>query len=509
MAENQHYRKRAAAKGPGRMPARQQLQGKGMAKNRYDGIRITDIPFDVFSLFSRGNQSVHAGVLLLTAGLCANDIEGAVQYDVLVDEIKKAGYTEGRGDGTVLNPENTELNILKGCRLLRRQSRYDQAERRWVDYVYMTGRGQKVADFLVSISQTDIQQTKEANIQGSLLSMREAASDSPSAGIILYDALKAAHEGILDLVTHLSSFSGSFRDFIEENTAKIETAAQAREWISTMFHSRLLTEYFTIVDTAYVYSAKLGEIRGLAEKLQERHDLTERIIDREYERRKDVAEKTHVEPVREEIERDVITRIRRLKEMTDFEYHNYMSVIQVLVDEVIQRVYFVMASFGLENDNSSVIDILVKLVRYASVTGNGIPPSISNLYGQRTVDGGSLRRYPSRNSQDEQLPVEEPDTDVFSEADSVYATRKENTLEMARALIRPGEKTGTDAFPCRNMEEYLQMFILAGYADKENNPLSEFDFTPDGTQVTKGMFILPGGYYRRDAAPSGAQENMK
>lgn len=477
-----------------------------MEANKYNGVVLRDIPFDVFSLFSRGNQAVHAAILLLAAGLCKEDVEGAVRYDVLTDAIRRDGILEGKDESSdAASSESQEINLLKNYRLLRRQSRYDESEKKWIDYVYMTGRGQKVTDFLVSISQSDIRQTKEANIQSALLSMREAGSDLPSKDIILYDALKAAHEGIADLITHLSTYSGTFRDYIEENTCSFETAAQAREWIDRMFRSNLIMEYFTIVDTAYEYSAKLSEIRTIAEKLQERDDLAGQIIDDEYRRRTEIAKKTpQIKASREDIRKDVYTRIKRLREMTDFEYHSYIAQIQKLVDSVIERTYFVLASFGAGNSSGTIVDMLTKLIRYSGTCNKEIPRSISNLYSQKLADGNSFCRAPMQDANKEAASVEIPDADIFDEdTENEHISRKEDAFNMARRIVLPGRAVRAEEFPCEDIEDYLLMFILAGSADKENNPSSDLDFAPDGTEFIKGSFILPGGTYTRDIAEAG------
>lgn len=47
--------------------------------NKYQNINVFDIPFEIFSLFSRGNQTVHARALLLTTDLCSQDIENEIR----------------------------------------------------------------------------------------------------------------------------------------------------------------------------------------------------------------------------------------------------------------------------------------------------------------------------------------------------------------------------------------------------------------------------------------------
>lgn len=461
----------------------------------YTGVRTQDIPFDIFTLFSRGNQSVHARALLTTAAMCAEDIEGAAPYDAVAAVL--GGFADQEDeDASADLPEAQELGVLKKYGLIRRQGRYSQADRKWTDYVYMTGRGQKVADFLVSISQMDIQQTKEANIQGALLSMREAASDSPSEGILLYDALKAAHEGILDLITHLSTYSASFRDFIEANTKKIENTAQAKEWMDSMFHSNFLTEYFVITETAYLYSAKLAEIRQLAQKIKDNENTATRIVDQEYIRRKGIAKKTNILPDMAEIRRDVMARAERLEEMAGYEYHGYMDAIMLLVNDVIQRVYFVMISFGAGDDTNTVIDVIIQLLKYCEETGEEIPAGIINIYEHLAVDGESLCPPRSKNGEEDAPAAEEPDLEVF-DTDTGITSRKQAALGMARGIIPPGGKAKAEDFPCDNLEQFHYNFILAGCADTENNPVSEFNFTPDGTTFIKGRYILPGGEYER------------
>lgn len=468
--------------------------------NIYEKIVLEDIPFEIFALFSRERQSVHAGVLLLTASLCSEDVEGAVSCDLLADVIRTKGLIPDKEKASQpQSPENQELAILKNYRLLRRQSRYNEQERRWEDYFYLTGLGRKVADFLVYVSQTDIQQTKEANIQSALLSMREAGNSSPSKDILLYDALKAAHEGIADLITHLSTFSGTFRDFIEKNTKRIENAEQAKQWIDTMFRSNLLMEYFTIVDTAYVYASKLGEIRTIAEKLQENSLLTGRIIDQEYKRRQEIEKRTpQIKASYEEIKKDVYNRIRRLKEMTDYEYHGYMEQIQKLVNQVIERTYFVFTSFGAGDDSGTVVHVLTKLIRYATIENVPVPLSVSNIFEQWAIDGGSFCKCPEPDNGNGEAPLEIPDTNIITDDDGTSLSWKEDALEMAKRIVPPGGTVCAEDFPCVDMDDYLMMFYLSGYADHENNPASEFEFTPDSSVFRKGDFILPGGRYTRD-----------
>ena len=470
-----------------------------MGNDIYLSTNTSDIPFEVFSLFSRGNQSVHAGTLLLIASLTDKDLEGAIRYDDLVDSLKNSGLVQSlEPEEKGVKPEVAELSLLKKYQLIRRQSRYDQSEMRWVDYVYMTGRGRKVADFLVSISQTDIQQTKEANIQSSLLSMRAVYNDDPINDIILYDALKAAHEGILDLITHMSSFSESFRDFITANTQSVENAMQAKEWISTMLHSNLLTEYFTIDEAAYSYSAKLAEIKTIALKLKEEPERIEAIVDQEYKRRVKVSQNTKADVFKEEIEEDVMMRINRLYEMTDYEYHNYLRVISELVSEIIQRTYFILTSFGAGNDNSSIIMKLARLVRYCTITGNPVPLSISNFYDHAAVDPDSLRACRVKAEEGGESFEDLPDIGVFEEQERTFRTRKQEAIDMAKELIHHGETVNITQLPCSTLDDFTRLFLLTGAADKENNPVSEFDFKTDGEKIRRGDFIIPNGEYTRD-----------
>ena len=123
--------------------------------NQYENVRMTDIPFEVFTLFSRSGQKTHAQVLLTAAAMASEDLEGAVQYDALAAAVRGEWEEEDGQDAAA-----REIALLKSYRLVRRQSRYDRAERKWVDYIYLTGRGRKTADFLVSVSQTDIQESK-------------------------------------------------------------------------------------------------------------------------------------------------------------------------------------------------------------------------------------------------------------------------------------------------------------------------------------------------------------
>ena len=473
--------------------------------SKYTQIKTTDIPFEVFTLFSRTEQKTHAHALLTVASMAADDLEGAVSYDSLAEAMHDSAG-EGDEDHSFAS---REIGTLKKYQLIRRQSRYDQTEKAWVDYVYLTGRGRKVADFLVSISQMDIQETKEANIQSALFSMRAAASDETSGDVLLYDALKAAHEGIADLVNHLGAYSGTFRDFIEANTKKIENARQAKEWIDTMFRSNLLSEYFTIVETTYSYSAKLGEIRMLAQRLQHDEKLTGRIVEQEFKRRKEIAEKTNTKADKGALERDVSLRVRRLYEMTDYEYHRYIGSIQEMVTEIIQRTYFVLTSFGAGNDNNSIVMKLLKLVRYAQMSGAEIPLSISNLYEQGMIDPESLRSRPSRNAREDIAPVEVADVNCFDERDDSLLDRRQEAIEMARGLIHDGDGVSTEVFPCSDIDDYLRLFILTGYADRENNPSAEFHFTKaEGTIETNG-FVLPKGRYEKVRGSSGEAKQKR
>lgn len=481
-----------------------------MNLSRYSQISTNDIPFEVFTLFSRSEQKTHASALLLIAAMAEEDLEGAVQKDVLLDAFAKDIAWSGMGEGAdadneygegesseALPPASREFNTLKRYDMLRIQTRYDQNERRFIDYVTLTGRGRKTVDFLVTISQLDIAETKEANIQSALFSMRATAANKAGRDVLLYDALKAAHEGIADLIRHLSSFSANFSDFIDANTRKIESAKQARAWIVTMFNSNFINEYFTIVETTYSYSAKLGEIRQIALKLQKSRKLTDRIVSQEFERRREIAGKTNVEADRESLEADVMFRIRRLYEMTDYEYHAYISSIQDHVTSIIKRTYYLLAAYGAGNDNNSIIMKLLKLVRYADRRYEDIPLSISNLYTYSAMDPESLRSRPVKNAATDIAPVEEPLLNSFSDEPVIKRNRKEEALAMARALIPEGGSATTDELPCGNIDDYANIFVLTGISDRVYNPAAEFDFTFDEASFEKGRFILPKGSYRR------------
>ena len=481
-----------------------------MSLSRYSQISTNDIPFEVFTLFSRSEQKTHASALLLIAAMAEEDLEGAVQKDVLLDAFARDivwngtdektddedEYGEGNGDEAV-PPASREFNTLKRYNMVRIQTRYDQNERRFTDYVMLTGRGRKTVDFLVSVSQMDITETKEANIQSALFSMRAASANKAARDVLLYDALKAAHEGIADLIRHLASFSANFNDFIDANTRKIESAKQAREWIVTMFSSNFINEYFTIVETTFSYSAKLGEIRQIALKLQRNSKLTDRIISQEFERRIEIARKTNVEADRKSLVADVKFRIRRLYEMTDYEYHGYISNIQEHVTSIIKRTYYLLAAYGAGNDNNSIIMKLLKLVRYADCMCEDIPLSISNLYEYSAIDPESLRNRPAKNAATDIAPIEEPLLNSFSDEPVIKRNRKEEALAMARALIPEGGFAATDDLPCSNIGDYMNIFVLTGIADRIYNPAAEFDFTFENGTFEKGRFILPRGIYKR------------
>ena len=445
---------------------------------------IEQLPYDLFTLFSRDNRTVHVRTLLMIDRLCSN-VRGSVATDVLTDEIRRQAIFPDK-DGKEISKE---LYKLKQYRLLRRFNTYNEQESMWQESIRLTSTGYKLTTFIKSLLCDDIEETKEFHIQDALINIR--LIEQHNTDVHLYDALTSAYNSVTMLITHLAEYSSDFDDYIAEHAGSIDSAKEARQWIDRMMGSNYIKEYFALTSDILGCTARMNQIALMVGRIMESDEICGAIVESQYEKQTVISGSAGGPPARSVIMEDVMQRLRRLHEMAEYEYAEYMSDIRSMVTKVIERTYFVVNSFGADVGGSSLAAKLMTLIRYCEEKEIPIPEQIVGLYQDSYISDGSLMKKPMKRE-----PVHFDPPEYLSAEQEVHdlTYRKEQARRYGSEHIPKGSSVWLDNLPCETEEDFYQIFRLTYYAglEQEDNDFRIMEEKEDKTETTeKNGFVLP------------------
>lgn len=406
-----------------------------------------DVPYEVFTAFSGSNQSVYMDILLQMEEMEKSSFDRSVDLAELRESASAILQDEGDRAGRAFS---AHLYKLQGYRLVRRQNIYDDQEGGYVEKVFLTGTGRKLLDFASELTRSDLDETKDYNIQNALVNMRFLKPGADTKDMNLYDCLQSAYRALETLSAHLNSFAGEFSEFIERSTKNMDSAKKANKWLHTMYVSPFVQEYYAMNEESLGYSAKMNEMARIAEKTAENADMME-CLTGEY-KKKQAGFSTEFGEVRTDVQirAEILFKLRRIINIAGREYHDHAHAIGTLVMQVIRRTFFLLSSYGTMNETATLSVRLLQMIRMCEETGGDVPDILS-LYDMRCADTDSLKAPPTMSKHE---TPEISDGFVPIGAQKPPVLMKDEAREKMRNM---SESTGSFAIrdlPCGNDDEY-------------------------------------------------------
>lgn len=456
-----------------------------------------DTPFLMFSAFTGENKIDHLNLLLLIERM--TEYHEAVAYSYYMERAIETGII---GEKTTQENINNYIRRLSTLKLVRRQVVYNDEKKDWENSLLLTGYGRKFLDFIRDLSQEDLDEARDYQITNVRRIMRDLASRTPLPENRA-DLLTAAFTNLRSLIYHLSGFNAEFTDFVDRNgKAKIQTAQEAREWISQIMGSKYLLEYYSICDDSLGYVSQISEIALCAEKIIGDEGLTELII-RDRQKKADLLreKKNMTDLSADEIDKQVRSQLQRIYSISSTEYRMYIMRITKAVNSIVSRIHLVFSAFGAEIGGDNLRTRIMKLLRYVEKTEDcTVLDNIMNLYDERCYTEESFAKKAVRSEEEKKYPDPVYLFDSGTKRASPIVTRRMRTKAHMEKVLEGNDRVKLRSLPLENDEDFYRIVRLVYLAAANENEAKEYatqHIEGEGASYHKGPYTIPNIYIVR------------
>lgn len=487
-----------------------------------DMISTRDIPFEIFGLLRGSNREIHTRVLFMIFEMCNERIERVVTLSDLLDRMRSEkvmssfeetdigfdGVDVDLGDGRrMVNRELTEINLLRGVKLIRRHVRYDASSRDNVMMVFLSSLGLKLVHFLMDVSKDTSDNVRLVNIQNAVSNIRFISSEN-SAADHPYVCLKAAYDNINDFIMRLSEFSSDFYDFVDSNPVDAKNVVSAGEWFKKVLGSRFVHDFYELNNYSLGHVARINEIGHKAELILKNENILDWIVYDKVQTEQTVSKTIDVSSALMDpglIREDVLMMLQRLVVVADHEFGSLMRYLDGIVFDVIQRARYVVLSHVGGSGVSSYATKLAQLIRMYESTGTEPPVELFNIYRSRLVDQNSLVRKPRVND------IVEYDAKAFGVSSLVdmekpsFFNYRGSAKKYVKEHVPEGQTVSIADLPLQSFDDYKEFWSMLLMAI-EAQPDSAVRVLRFMDQVVNGDYSYPGGLIEREAGALDVDE---
>lgn len=458
-----------------------------------------DTPFLMFSAFTGENKIEHLNLLLLIERMTADEYQEAVSYTYYMEKALETGVI---GEKTTEENINNYIRRLSTLRLVRRQVVYNDEKKDWENSILLTGYGRKFIDFIRDLLRPDLDEAKDYQITNVRRIMRDLASRTPLPENRA-DLLTAAFTNLRSLIYHLSSFNAEFTDFVDQNRkAKIQTAQEAREWISQIMGSKYLLEYFSICDDSLGYMSQVAEIALCAERIIGDEELTGFILRDRQKKADALREKKNLEDLdSDEIDRQVRSQLNRIRSISETEYRMYIMRITKTVNSIITRIHLIFSAFGAEIGGDNLRTRMMKLLRYVEKTGDKeVLDNIMNLYDASCYTEESFTKKARRPEEEKEYPDPVYMYESGTKKTAAIVTKRMKTKAHMEKILEEKDSVRLDSLPLEDNEDFYRIVRLVYLAAANESEAKEYAIQHiDGEERSHhhGIYTIPNIYITR------------
>lgn len=459
-------------------------------------IKINDVRTDIFRFLGYPSSSdTRIEVFLAIYEICSrNGLKRAPAKKIteIIAEILKDTAPDDEEEQTESGTrrENALYNKFQEHGLIRTITLYSEEQGKLCRYTCLTGMASKVYNFLRDISQTDLQETKDANIHAADINSKLLTDEKASALDHAY-ALESLQKSMFGLIEHLSGYNSAFIDYIDSLGSRLTNRNEFADALHDLFTSKFIREYSSLTNNAMPFRAAVNRTAKNIRAVLRNDEQFDRIVSARIEMYKTQGLKDIDRATVETETREIMLGV---KSMCSKDYGLYVEQISERISEVIGRIKTVVDSFSADGRGLMRVK-LMRLIRGCEENGIPVPDNLLDAYDCNYAGAWSLKPrviVGQKEEESEDLNQYEETSETLSDDPQSDTMMEFRCLEFIERNFPLQKKISLKDVSCSTPEEFYFALSALSFACEKLEGLAILDEeSSNEASRNKAGYLLP------------------